>query len=101
MAASDERLKTNVADGDSDADEFMSSLRAMRFRYKEPERWGEGQRLGIMAQDLQRSKLGREALVQVDDRGHLGFDLGKATSAALASVARLNARLGELERKAA
>lgn len=99
-AASDERLKTDIRSGDDDADEFMRSLTSHTFRYKEPEKWGKGNVLGVMIQDMARSKLGREAVVQVDEQGHLGFDLRKATSATLASVARLSKRLGELEAKA-
>ncbi len=97
-AASDERLKTDISDGGSDADEMMSSLKPRSYRYQDEAKWGAGRRLGIMAQDLARSKMGRETLVKVDDK-HMGFDLGKAASAALASVARLNERLRKVEER--
>jgi Chaperone of endosialidase len=98
---SDERTKTDVRDGDEDADELMANLKPKTYRYldKHAKKWGEGERLGIMAQDLARSKMGAKAIVVADDDGHLGFDLGKATSAALASVARLDKRLRALEGK--
>jgi endosialidase-like protein len=98
-AASDERMKTDIKDGDDDADEFMSKLSSKRWRYRDEHaaKWGEGERLGIMAQDLARSKMGAKAVRVIDDEGHLGFDLGKATSAALASVARLDKRLRAIE----
>jgi hypothetical protein len=95
-AASDERLKTDVTDGGDDADEMMASLKPRSYRYQDEEKWGAGRRLGIMAQDLARSRMGRETIVRVDDR-HMGFDLGKAASAALASVARLDERLRKIE----
>ena len=95
-AKSDERLKTDIRDGGADADDFMAQLGSKVYRYKDP-RDGEGHRLGIMAQDLERSKMGRETVVRVDDQGHLGFDIGKAASAALASVARLHERLSKVE----
>lgn len=97
-AASDERLKTDISDGGADADELMASLRPRSYRYKEEDKWGVGRRLGIMAQDLGRSKMGAATLVKVDNE-HLGFDLGKAASAALASVARLDERLRRVEGK--
>jgi len=96
-AASDERLKSDIADGGAEADEMMSSLRPRSYRYTDGAKWGEGRRLGIMAQDLARSKMGAQTLVTVDDKKHLGFDIGKAASAALASVARLDERLRKVE----
>lgn len=101
MAASDERMKTGIADADDDADEFMSKMRPTRWRYldKHAAKWGHGERLGVMAQDLARSKMGAKTVGVVDDEGHIGFDIGKATSAALASVARLDKRLRAIEGK--
>lgn len=98
---SDERTKEAIEDGDADADEFMSTMEPKRWRYRDgyAAKWGEGDRLGIMAQDLARSKMGAKTLLVADDEGHLGFDLSKATSAALASVARLHKRLRALEGK--
>lgn len=97
MMASDERLKKDVADGGAAADEMMSRLRPRTYSYLD-EKWGKGKRLGIMAQDLARSPLGAATLGAIDDEGHLGVDIGKATSAALASVARLDQRLRAVER---
>ncbi|MGL4527299.1 MAG: tail fiber domain-containing protein [Aestuariivirga sp.] len=99
FAASDERLKKDIRDGGDDADEMMRQLRPRSYRYKDESKWGSGERLGIMAQDLKRSKMGALTMIPVDDEGHMGFDLGKAASAALASVARLDERLRKVERK--
>lgn len=99
MAASDERMKTDIADGDEDADEFMSKLSSKRWRYRDEHaaKWGADDRLGPMAQDMAKSKMGAKLVGVIDDEGHLGFDIGKATSATLASVARLDKRLRALE----
>ena len=98
-AVSDERLKTDVADADAETDEFMTKLgKPKRWRYLDEKKYGSGERLGPMVQDMAKSKLGSAAVVKVDDEGHLGYDVGKATSMALASVARLNQRLSKLER---
>lgn len=95
---SDERLKTDITDGGNDADELMARLRPRTYRYRDPHN-GEGRRLGIMAQDLARSRMGSATLVKVDSDGYLGVDIGKAASAALASVARLDERLRAVEGK--
>jgi len=96
--ASDERLKTDIRDAGDDADELMRELKPKSYRYKDEGKWGVGERIGIMAQDLGRSKMGRETLVKVDDE-HMGFDMGKATSALLASVGRLDDRLRKVEQR--
>lgn len=98
-ALSDKRTKTDITDGGKDADELMSSLGgAKKYRYLDEKMWGEGHRLGFMVQDLAKSAMGRAVMVKVDDK-HLGFDIGKAASAALASVARLHERLTAVEGK--
>ena len=43
--------------------------------------------------------MGALTMTKVDEKGHMGFDLGKAASAALASVARLDERLRKVEKK--
>lgn len=95
MAASDERLKTNIVDGDDHAKHFLDALVAKHYSYKD-EKWGEGPRMGIMAQDAERSALGRSFVVDTKDGKML--DLNKAVSAALASMAYLNKRVNKLER---
>lgn len=96
-AASDERLKKNIADGADAADEFMDKLSPKTWEYIDDQKWGEGTHLGIIAQHLGQSKLGASALVKVDDAGHLGFDLRKASGANLAATARLHQRVKALE----
>jgi hypothetical protein len=98
MAMSDERVKTDIADADEDIDAMLDALRAKRYRYKDEERHGFGERAGIMAQDLERSRAGRAVVVEIPDGK--AIDLSKAVSAALAASARLNARLRKVEAKA-
>lgn len=95
---SDERLKTEIARGDDDIDALLDSLRPYRYRYRDEARYGVGPRLGIMAQDLERSDAGR--LTVVDEPDGKGVDVNRALSAALASAARLNERLRKLEHAA-
>lgn len=93
--ASDERLKKDVTEGDSHARDFLNALAAKHYSYKD-EKWGEGPRMGIMAQDAEKSALGRSFVVDTKDGKML--DLNKAVSAALASMAYLNKRVNKLER---
>ncbi len=97
MAASDERLKTDVRDAGRDADDLMGKLKPKAYRYKDEATYGEGPRLGIMAQDLAKSKAGAATVGKLPDGEHLGFDVNKGISAALASVARLHERLEKVE----
>lgn len=93
---SDERLKTDVADAGTDVDEMLDALIAKRYRYKD-EKYGKGERVGIMAQHLERSRAGRHIVTDAVDGKEL--DVNKAVSAALAAAARLNERVRKLEAK--
>lgn len=100
--ASDERLKHEVSDASKDIDDMLDALHAKTYRYKDEAKHGAGPRAGIMAQDLERSKAGKAIVVNLpNDPGYKGFDVVKAISAALASSARLNARLRKIEGEAA
>lgn len=96
-ALSDENAKTDIRDASRDIDSMLDSLVAKTYRYKNEAKHGAGERAGIMVQDLARSKAGAALIVPTPDGP--GFDVGKAVSAALASTARLNARLRELEKR--
>lgn len=86
MAFSDERLKSDVEEiTPDDLVELKSSLKARMFRYRSPEH-GQGQWAGVMAQDLERSKLGRTLVVE-DDKGQKQIDITKAVSLLLATLA--------------
>lgn len=97
-AMSDERVKTDISDARHEVDEMLDALLPKAYKYKNEARHGEGRRVGIMAQDLERSKAGRHIVLEVPDGK--AIDLNKAVSAALASAARLNERVRKLERNA-
>lgn len=98
IAASDERVKKNVEDGHDEAREFLDALRAKVFEYMDTSLPGasEGRKLGVMAQDMERSKLGRNAVVEGDD-GVKYIDQREAFAAALAGMADMNDRLKGIE----
>lgn len=93
--ASDERLKTDIEDGEEKTAAFLDSLIAKSYRYKD-EKYGVGHRVGIMAQDAEKSELGRYLVMNTPEGKML--DTNKVLSAALASVAHLNKRVKNLER---
>lgn len=96
---SDERLKTDIKSGDVAAREFMDKIKPSSFRYKDPTIPGttEGTNLGVMAQDMQKSAIGKE-LVEKHPSGYLQYSIPKAVNLSLASLAYLNKRINKLER---
>lgn len=95
---SDANLKTDIADAGTDIDSMLDNLHAKTYRYKDPKH-GEGERTGVMAQDLMKSKAGSAVVTPTPDG--LALDPGKAISAALAATARLHERMTKLEGKRA
>lgn len=93
---SDERLKTEITDARSEVDQMLDRLLPKAYVYKDSKH-GAGRRVGIMAQDLERSAAGKRIVFDAPDGKAL--DVNKALSAALASSARLNERVRQLEAK--
>jgi len=100
MAMSDERSKTEVAHGDSAVDELLDRIEPYSYRYRDPEMPGaaHGDQYGVMAQDLERSQIGR-TLVHGGSDGYRRVDYSPRTlgPVVLAGLARLNSRLRDLE----
>lgn len=87
-STSDKRAKKNVKNVDSiDIDQFLAKLSPKKFEYKDKAD-GEGQHTGVMAQDLQKSSLGQEAVVDMGD-GKLGYDVQKMIGIQLAALKHL------------
>ena len=86
VAYSDERLKTNIEPvSKEDLSEMKKHLKAYAFNYRSNE-FGTGDWVGIMAQDLEKSKLGKTLVVE-DENGHKMIDLKKVLSMFLATIA--------------
>jgi hypothetical protein len=95
LAASDENLKEDIKKADFDVEEFLNSLSPKKYQYKEPKKFGEGQQVGIMAQDLEKTDAGKMLVKETDD-GKM-VDTSKAALLALASLAQINDRLKKVE----
>jgi hypothetical protein len=94
--ASDIRVKKNIEEAPMDIDNFLNEITGYKFNYKDPERHGEGRRLGVMAQDLEKSEMGDDVVI---DGPTKAIDNEKALHALLAGTARLNERLNKIEGK--
>lgn len=73
---------------------------AYSYRYKDPERHGEGQRVGIMAQDLERTPTG-EAAVMRSPEGTRMVDTGELSTINTAAIHNEQERTDGIEQKLA
>lgn len=86
MSFCDERVKTNIQPvSKEDLAEMKSHLKAYSFNYKSPIH-GSGDYVGVMAQDLEKSKLGK-ALVFEDNHGVKQIDMSRVLMLFLATMA--------------
>jgi hypothetical protein len=98
LEVSDRRAKTDVhRESDRDEDEFLQALNAYSYRYRNPAD-GSGRRSGPMAQDLERSKIGRD-LVQTGPDGMKRVDTDGLVMAMAGLLGRV-AKEGRLARGA-
>lgn len=92
IAASDENVKRNVKDATKLLDDFVSNLDEKEFEYNdEPGK----KTYGIMAQSLEKSKVGKSLVKKVKGVKHV--DVARGMGTALAALKRLADRVGDLE----
>lgn len=83
---SDCRLKTNIEPvGQEEIKELKAAIKPYRFNYVSKE-FGQGDWVGVMAQDLEKTKLGK-TVVEKDERGLRKVNLGKLLSLLVAAEA--------------
>lgn len=96
---SDENLKTDVKPADGKIQDFLDNMGAHEYSYKQEVQGhpgaAPGRHTGPMAQELEKSELGKQMVVQTPDGKGVDFNRGLATI--LAAQAHLNKRLEELE----
>lgn len=93
MFLSDVRAKEKIKPFDTD--KFLSELSGVSYKYKEPEKHGEGEQIGILAQDLE--KVFPQAVVDSPEGKRI--DTEKLAGPIMANLAGLNERLRKLEGK--
>lgn len=98
---SDENLKENIDYSDKDVQKFMDRIKPAAYDYKDEVKdnplASKNRELGVMAQDLEKSDMGKEAVHDTKEGKIVDYDNLKPKM--LASIAALNKRLNELERK--
>ena len=103
FAASDIKSKEDIKKASpkqikSELDKLLSKLEPYIYKYKNQEKHGKGKRLGIMAQDLEKSEMG-EDMVGEDSEGVKNVDIGQVATSALAAAKNLMDRVESLEKK--
>lgn len=93
-AFSDERVKEDVEPVDSSS--MLEKLSGNTFRYKDPGKHGEGERTGIMAQDIEKVQ---PSAVGEDSDGTKRVDFGQLMNFVLGNVVDMNDRLKEVEHR--
>lgn len=101
QAFSDEKAKKNKMPAAKDVKDMLDKLSAKKYEYKNPELPGaiDGQRFGILAQELAKSKMGK-SIVKESPQGKM-LDIEQGYGAILAAQSELNKRLNKLEKKKA
>ena len=92
---SDERLKTDIKPGESKLYAFLDKLGSHEYKYKDPKHGSP--RISPMAQELEKSELGKEFVFEAGPGK--AVDYGKGLGTMLASQAALHKRLKALEGK--
>ena len=91
---SDINAKTNIESFSSD--EFLSKLKPYKYDYKSQED-GKGKQAGVMAQDLENTEVGKQAVINTP-KGKM-VDYNKLGPTMLSSLVELNERLRKIEGK--
>lgn len=98
---SDEDLKENIDYSPKDIQSFMDRIKPAAYDYKDEVKdspmASKNRELGVMAQDLEKSELGKEAVTNTESGKVVDYD--NLEPKMLASIAALNKRLKELEDK--
>lgn len=92
---SDRNAKKKIKRSKKELDKLMNNLKAYSYDYKD-EKNGKGKHISVMAQDLEKSTLGK-LMVSKNEEGTKIVNYGKGLASMLAGVARLNERINELE----
>lgn len=82
----------------SEAQEAIAQAPGYSFNYRDPARHGEGRRVGIMAQDLERTPLGQQAVMMQPD-GTRAVDVGQVAMMTAAAQHGDQERIDDLERE--
>lgn len=94
---SDVRAKENIKDANKELEDFLNALNVYSYEYKDKAD-GEGRYVSPMAQELEKSELGKSMVVERSD-GKKTVDYARGFGTMLASQALLNHKYKQLEKK--
>lgn len=99
-AKSDKNVKENIKKVDfkgieGDLKNLLDKLESYQYNYKDEDK--SEKNIGVMAQDLEKSPLGKKFVKEVD--GVKMVDYGKMAGTQLAAIANINKRLSKIEDK--
>jgi hypothetical protein len=94
---SDETKKTDIKDGGPKIEQFLDSIKAYAYKFKEGVKAPKGEHVTPMAQDLEKSSIGKD-MVEDTPEGKM-VDYARGFGAMLAAQAELHDRLKKLEKK--
>ena len=99
FAKSDENSKKNIKKDSKSSNDFLEKLSSVSYKYKDTSEPGtaEGKRHGILAQDLEKSEVGKSLVLNTP--GGKMVDTVQGFGAVLAAQSELHKRLKELESK--
>jgi hypothetical protein len=96
-AMSDEDAKSEIKPGAKQVESFLEAMKAHSYEYKDKEKHGAGKHVSPMAQELEKTELGKSMVVDTPE-GKM-VDYGKGFGAMLAANAALHERVKKLEGK--
>jgi len=93
---SDEDKKKDIEPADKTVSDFIKSLGAHSYEYKNPKH-GEGRFVSPMAQELEKTDVGKSAVVDTPEGKMVNY--GRLGGITLAAVAMINKRLDHIEQQ--
>ena len=93
-ALSDKNLKTDIKPANDKLEALMKAAAGSEFSYKDPEKFGAAKRIGPMAQNLEKSELGRDMVLDTPEGKMVDYNQ-PSTFMAMASL--LNEKIDTLE----
>ncbi len=98
---SDEDLKTNIDYDRKHIDDFLNKLKPAKYDYKDEVKdspfASDEPQLGVMAQDLEKSELGEESVIDTEEGKAVDYD--DLQPKMLAALAQLKSDIDELKKK--
>ncbi len=95
---SDERTKDNIVAAPNELQEMLDKLNAVRYNYKPEMGLGNDDKYGVIAQDLEKSEVGKRYVVE-DEEGMKSINYGDMGETQLAALADIHQRVKNLEKK--